>query len=142
MRKLMIILIITLISGSINAEELAIQLHGLSYHSDRSEGFNEVNTGIGLRYYTKKTYFDYLTIGAYKNSEWNNSFYMGFGWETKLSQRIKLGLSSGIITGYERSNVLPYLVPSITFFDRIHIVGTSYPTMVMEVSVDVLRVEL
>ena len=127
-------------------DEVAIQLHGLSYHADSTYADNEVNLGLGLRYYHDKwTAIDYVTIGGYRNSVDQPSYYAGVGWEYEVNNWLTLGATLGLVTGY--ADVLdevsldpaPYLAPTLTLWRRVHVVGVPYPEPVMEVSVDIIR---
>ena len=80
---------------------LWINFGGISYHSDRSAGFNERNGGIGLEYQvTDKNSF---ALGEYKNSIRRQTNY-ALGFYTPYiykDEMIKLGLLYGIATGYD-----------------------------------------
>lgn len=140
---ILVTLLATLTAPSIKAAELVTQLHGLSYHADREYDHNEVNPGLALRYYPNKPVVgDHYTIGVYKNSSRRQSEYLGVGWEYEVSEYLTLGVTTGLITGYKQADVLPFLVPNITFFDRIHIVAAPYPEAVMAISIDIFRYEI
>lgn len=121
------------------ADDLAIQIHGYSYHSNNAENYNDVNTGIALRWYPAAN--RYYSIGTLKNSESHTSDYMVIGFEHVVNKYVIIGFAGGFITGYERANLLPIIAPSITLFNRLHFVGTPYPDVAVEVSFDLLRFE-
>jgi hypothetical protein len=129
------------LAGPVAADEMAIQLHGISYHATR-DTYNESNFGLAVRVYDTNKKYDYWTVGTYDNSENSQSFYAGFGWEYKATNYLKLGISAGIITGYERYNVVPYVTPVITIMDRLHLVAAPYPEPVMEISFDILHINI
>lgn len=51
-----------------------LNIYGVSYHNDRTFGWNERNTGVGLRHDLNESFF--LDGGFYKDSLNANTFYM------------------------------------------------------------------
>lgn len=79
-------------------------LHLVSHH-DPNEGWCNFNPGA----YGRKGGW---VAGFYRNSECKRwSFYAARHWETE--GRVRLGLSAGLVTGYEAAPVLPLLYPSV-----------------------------
>jgi len=126
-----IILIVFFVIGASEAETV-LSLHSASYHANREANYNESNYGLAIRHYTTKD--RYLIAGTYKNSEFNQSHYAGYGWELNKY----LGLSAGIITGYELNNVLPYIVPVIRY-QNISLVVAPYPEAVIHLTIDIME---
>jgi len=114
--------------------DTVIQLHTVSYHINREANYNETNLGIGVRYYTTKD--QYIIAGTYKNSEYNQSNYVGYGWE--FGDEFKLGLSAGLITGYNLGDVLPYIVPVISY-KGVSLVFVAYPEATTHLTIDIMR---
>ena len=87
-----------------------LDINGLSKHFGGEQEYNEVNPGIGI---TRETERDKvvkaLMAGVYQNSFEDPSAYLGghiarrFGDDYYLD----LGLSGGLITGYEDNPVTP-----------------------------------
>jgi len=117
--------------------ETYLQLHTLSYHSSRDANFNEANYGVGIRHYMKNEKFDYITVGLYRNSEFNQSVYSGAGWEWPINE-FKVGLSAGLITGYKMNSVLPYVVANIRY-KRLNIILSPFLEPVVHLTIDVMK---
>lgn len=117
--------------------ETTVQLHTVSYHSNRAANYNEQNYGVGIRHYvdTAKP-FSYATVGTYTNSERNTSTYVGIGWEWAVSVA-KVGVSTGLITGYSTADVIPYVVFNIRY-SRVTVVISPFIEPVLHVTVDLL----
>ena len=131
MNHLIAILFFIMGASELRAETV-IQLHTVSYHVNRAADFNEENLGIGFRHYADDVH--YITAGTYKNSEYNQSNYAGYGWEWKQGD-FKLGLSAGIITGYELGEVLPYVVPVIRY-KAVSLIIAPYPEVAALLTID------
>lgn len=94
------ILAAALLAGAAHAE--IIGLHLASVHS--MPDYNNSNTGI---YYRESTGF---TAGAYYNSQWRQSAYMGI---TRQIGPVDVSLLA--ITGYREADVMPAVIPSYAF---------------------------
>ena len=94
-----------------------------SYHFNRDAGYNELNLGLKYTHY----YHQHrgLHIGGYKNSEYNMSYFVGIEDSWELSEDFAVSLGAGIVTGYERTNILPYILPTISYKDTLHL--TVFP---------------
>ncbi len=126
-----IVLILFFIAGASEAETV-LYAHTSSYHVNRVANYNEINYGLGLRHNIANN--RYLTIGTYRNSEYAQSNYIGYGWQfTKY-----LGLSAGIITGYKLGDILPYLIPTIKY-KNLTLVVLPYPEAVIHLTIDFMR---
>ena len=117
--------------------ETYLQLHTISYHPNRVANFNENNYGMGLRHYVENEKFDYITLGAYKNSEFKTSLYSGVGWEWPI-YNFKVGLSAGAITGYSRGSVVPYIVSNIRY-KRLNLIISPFIEPVIHLTIDVMK---
>lgn len=122
-------------------QSIVVQLHGLSWHADRDANYNERNYGLGIRYYSEDSLWgsNYIAFGQYKNSEHSKSEYAGIGWQWPVKKYITVGIAIGVVTGYKRSDIIPFVVPVVTLWDRIHITGVMIPTPTIEVSVDMVH---
>ena len=89
----------------------SVVLYGAAYHTDRSKPHNEVNPGLGLRFRAGDSEFFYA-LGAYKNSQWNNSVYAAIGTEFWRFGPLSFGALAGVITGYNKS-LLPIVLPEV-----------------------------
>ena len=98
MKRIALILALAL-AGVANAGTLG--LHIGSQHFPAQQ-YNNFNPGA---YYIHD---NGATVGTYYNSERRQSVYAGWTWDSGLWR-----LQVGAITGYERSAVLPMVVPSV-----------------------------
>ncbi|MCW8966825.1 MAG: hypothetical protein OQK82_09110 [Candidatus Pacearchaeota archaeon] len=98
---------IFLLSQNVLADDLKLNIYysGLqgSYHLDREAEYNEKNNiyGIGIEYNEK---WDFFLKHADKNSYSITSNWLGFNYkafEKKSFLDFSLGISAGMITGYE-----------------------------------------
>ena len=96
-RRLALVALAAALSGPAAANELGVNLYGLSYHFERERakelGFdNEFNPGLGLRYRIPREKFDwFLDGGAYHDSGRNTAVYAGGGAFWKPTERLRLG---------------------------------------------------
>ena len=98
MKRIVLILALAL-SGMAHAGTLGLHL-GSKHFPARS--FNDANPGM---YYIHD---NGATVGTYYNSERRQSVYAGWTWDSGPWR-----LQVGAITGYERRDVLPMIVPSV-----------------------------
>ena len=96
-------------SGEIKADN--IYIHTVSYHENREANYNEANHGLGIRHYIDSG--EYIAAGTYRNSEYNQSNYIGHGKE--FGGDLKIGFQVGFITGYSVGKVLPYILPTLRY---------------------------
>lgn len=75
-------------------------INGVSYHLADRDKYNAFNFGGGINAYLTPT--AYMSIGAYHNSEYNTSFYGGFGDKVQLTKNFALGFDVLAVSGYER----------------------------------------
>lgn len=101
MKKTLIVLL-SILSTTVNAAELSIVGHGLSKHLD-NHNFNEHNYGAALRLENK----DFATqVGGYHNSLRKDTFYAGIDWSPIHYNitgcvNVDAGLYAGGATGYK-----------------------------------------
>lgn len=108
----------------------------LSYHFDRSAGYNNANLGLGVEYRFATT--TSLTAGRFYNSDRDYSNYAGVYWQPLAIGPVQVGAVIGGFNGYPTTNnggwfaaVLPaltlegkrfganvFLIPTIG--DRVH----------------------
>jgi len=140
MKKILFIITLGLIilSHNLQAETVAFA-HTVSYHVNRDIDFNEKNYGVGIRHYinTEEEANKYITVGGYRNSEYNQTYYAGVGWEWPIGNDFQLGVVTGLITGYSLGDVLPYVVPIIKY-KNISLVVAPYPEAVYHLTIDLV----
>lgn len=134
MKKILIIFIVLFFSNITNAETI-IQLHTFSYHINRTTDYNESNFGLGIKHYVKTD--EYISLGFYKNSEYDTSKYVGFGYNVYKSD-ISVNISYGIVMGYKSNNVLPYIIPVIKY-KKVSLSFLLLPSPVVALSFDILE---
>lgn len=89
-----------------------INFGGGALHFERDLGHNEFNPGLGY----ERDYNDDISwaVGYYKNSLSKPTFYGVVNYlPYKLSDSWRVGLTGGLLTGYNKSDVVPLLAPSI-----------------------------
>jgi hypothetical protein len=74
----------------------------LSYHFDRSAGYNNLNLGLGVEYRFASTAS--LTAGRFYNSDRDYSNYAGVYWQPLVVGPIKAGAVVGGFNGYPTTN--------------------------------------
>lgn len=78
------------------AAELVV--HGVSYHFDRSQEWNERNFGVGLRFQHSNGYSS--QFGTYKNS-YNRRTWYAVGQKQWPIYSAHAGVFAGAVTGYD-----------------------------------------
>ena len=105
----LIIALLLLVSMPTWAGEWHGVLHGLSKHSTdvsrHGKPWNERNFGLGIRY-EQSADWSYQG-GAYHNSERHTSVYGLVDWTPIEIAALRLGVSAGVVTGYETAPVVP-----------------------------------
>ena len=87
-----------------------LDINGLSKHFGGQEEYNEVNPGIGITRETEKNkVVKALMAGIYENSFEDPSVYVGGHLAKRFGDDyyLDLGVSGGLITGYEDNPVTP-----------------------------------
>lgn len=117
MKKIFTILL--LVSGVAVAENLELELHLTSYHTD-DDGYEEDNYGLGLAYYFKERWG--VSGGGFNNSYDDTSLYLGLVYSYDLCASNEfdctIGAIGGVVTGYEdhvsrASDVWPIVLPEL-----------------------------
>ncbi len=102
-----------------NEQKLWINPGFISYHFDRTMGFNEKNYGLGIEYNIDKDFS--LAVGRFKNSEYHMSNYFTLGYQPIHYGDFKLGATVGVVNGYkglynEKSgDYFPMISPMLTY---------------------------
>jgi hypothetical protein len=83
----------------------------LSYHADRAANYNETHEGIavGARINDQWAW----SAGRLINSERHESSYLAAQYDIAQWPRVSIGVQMGVVTGYERYNVLPMALPVV-----------------------------
>ena len=102
-----------LMAFSTPAGATTVGVHVATWHSE--PGYNGRNPGL----YVKTD--SGLTFGAYRNSERANTVYAGQTWESDSAAGLRVAATAGLITGYRRAAVLPFVLPSVLIADTVRI---------------------
>ncbi|MBU3621806.1 hypothetical protein [Polynucleobacter sp. CS-Odin-A6] len=87
----------------------------LSYHFDQSQNFNAVNYGFGGEYQFSSVAS--ITAGAFRNSHYHQSNYIGIYWQPIAIGPVKVGIVAGGFNGYSSNNNggwFPAVLPAFT----------------------------
>lgn len=93
------------------AAEIKPVINGVSYHVGHADDFNYLNVGIGAHYYFGCT--NYITLGVYKNSESDISYYAGYGEKYRATKKISVGYEALVVTGYATAPIIPAIMPTV-----------------------------
>lgn len=107
------------------ASAKTIGVHVGSWHS--AQGYNNVNPGLMVRAESG------LTAGAHCNSESRSerfptakrcqvAAYLGQHADWEPTPGLKVSLTGGVLTGYSRAKVLPFVVPSLLIGDHVRLI--------------------
>ena len=96
-----------------------IEVSCCSYHFDREANYNEFNYGVFYRRWFNSN--QSVHVGAYRNSYNDTSVVVGAGYEWALGRDFSFTLQYGVVTGYERSPVLPYVLPTFSYKGIVHL---------------------
>jgi len=132
-KAMIILLISTLYTNSVLAEELHFVINGKSFHSNErpNNKYNERNFGIGAQFDFNnfdKNIVPFLNIGGFSDSNNNPSFYIGGGITHRTNFRnswksfhIDAGASAFLMSrvypatsGEESSSLIPGILPMIS----------------------------
>jgi len=115
------LLALLLIPGLAPADELGINLYGLSYHFERDTAHelgtdNEVNPGLGVRWRMPREAFDgafdfFLEAGAYRDSGRNTAVLAGGGIFWKPTERLRLGGGLAFFHSETYNDGNPFIAP-------------------------------
>jgi hypothetical protein len=87
----------------------------LSYHFDQDKDFNGFNYGIGGEY--KFSSVASVTVGTFRNSNYDQSNYIGAYWQPVAIGRVNIGFVAGAFNGYPNNNNggwFPAILPAFT----------------------------
>lgn len=107
MRRIFL-LFLTVFSLNCSAEDY-VRFTGLSWHS--TPGNNPINAGVGFEIEHDKDWS--WNGGAYRNSEWNYSWYAGARYTFYKDDDWNVGLIGGAVTGYRAMPVMPMVMPDV-----------------------------
>lgn len=96
-KRLTAALVLASIAGLANADELSVQVHGLSHHFTPGE-WNERNAGLGIRYAFDRDVA--LQGGLFRNSISRTSVYALADWTPFHVGAVSAGAFAGVATGY------------------------------------------
>lgn len=108
-------------SGSVSAEEAYptstwINFGMYSFHGNEDVPLNNENYGFGLEYKYSPT--QSITGGTFKNSDFEQSRYLGWYWLPLALGPIRFGGVFGVIDGYSKAmngNFFPAILPAISY---------------------------
>jgi len=111
-----VIAIILAFCGVAHAGQWGIQVHLHSMHfADRAfEDWNETTGGIGLRYAFNDTYA--VQVGRYRNEytlhghNFDSTYALG-DWLPKVYGPLRVGVYTGLVTGYPDYTMAPSMAP-------------------------------
>jgi len=127
---LVLLLLSPVASHAADKMPLEVDLWGLSYHTDRLAGFNELNTGVGFTYnidaLSSKSFTLAAGAGIVKDSRRNWTKYIGGKAYFSLHQSIDAGVLYFIMSRPSYNNGSPFvaLLPLIRLNspdDRMHL---------------------
>jgi len=102
---------------------LGLNVFGLSLHTDRSAGHNEVNPGVGLRYVfwqpaPRWALFGETSIYYDSNRQWAK--YVALGTSYRFAERWRVGaaLAYGQSRSYNGGNPFVAVIPGLAFEHR------------------------
>lgn len=97
-----------------------LNVFGLSLHADRSEGHNEVNPGVGLRYVFAEpalrwSLFGEASIYYDSNREWAKYVALGASYRFAKSWRVGAAIAYGQSRSYNDGKPFFAVVPGVAF---------------------------
>jgi len=103
--------LVSALNLSFTQAQTYIQINGVSAH-DRP-GYNEFNYGAGL----EQGITDRVSVagGWYLNSEYRGSAYAYGRYAFYKKNSWDIGIAVGVVTGYQRSSVLPMTFPEVCY---------------------------
>lgn len=115
MKKILLSLIV--LGAAAPAHSQSVLIHGLSYHSYGHS--NNYNYGMGYLFENR------VMVGAYRNSEGNNSAYLGYNW--KYNEYLSVTMLGA--TGYREFPVMAAVLPtfSIPVADKFYLNVVAAP---------------
>jgi hypothetical protein len=96
--------------------ETWVNLGMYSFHGKEDVPLNSENYGFGLEYTYTPT--QSITAGTFKNSDFEQSRYLGWYWLPLEWKSLRFGGILGIIDGYSKAlngNFFPAILPAISY---------------------------
>ena len=91
--------------------ETYIQINGISIHD--KPGYNQFNYGGAIEQTINNNWN--VAAGWYRNSEYRGSAYAYGRYSVYKDGPWDIGIGVGLVTGYQRSNVLPMAFPEACY---------------------------
>lgn len=118
-----------------SAQSVWLSPGAVSWHQDRTAGYNERNAGLGVEWQSATTEHR-LSAGYYRNSIHGTSRYATYAWvplRTEIGAvKLGLGVTAGIVDGYQANGgrIIPAVLPVATIdIWRIGINITAWPSI-------------
>ena len=109
MKTFIVILFATLCNWAV--AQTYVQINGASVHDQ--PGYNGFNYGAGLEQTVAKDVS--VAAGWYRNSEYRGSTYAYGRYAVYKNNNWDAGIGLGLVTGYQRSSVLPMAFPELCY---------------------------
>lgn len=123
-KKFLTLLLLLLLPSLAAAYEFGINIHGFSYHPDRTDStgmrFKEFNPGIGARLILSESKRNVwlLESGLYRNSSDDISKYAGGGYRFKLRGGFEIGPSVVIYQNPDQNSGKVFVAPLLVLSFR------------------------
>lgn len=113
-----------LLPSQVFAEELGINVYGLSYHKERTytdkgeeKKWNEINPGAGLNYifHLKGNHIFFHDGGIYNDSKYRLSSYISSGYKYKLLKNTQIGMAGAFFLSFNKENAGYGILSSISY---------------------------
>lgn len=116
-----IFMVMSIIVGMQNsyATSNTLDITCCTYHFNRDADYNESNYGVKYNHYYHQN--NGISIGTYYNSDYLQSYFVGGVYTKKLYKDFSWSIDYGIVSGYRRSKFLPYIIPAISYKNRVHL---------------------
>ncbi|HZP94083.1 MAG TPA: hypothetical protein VFB20_14555 [Burkholderiales bacterium] len=96
------------------AEDLGLNVFGLSLHTDRSKHYNEINPGLGLHYVFARPEPEweiFADSSVYYDSDRNWAKYAALGAQYRFAEAWKAGLAVGYAKSRSYNDGKPFVAP-------------------------------
>jgi len=84
-----------------------------TYHFERQSEHNNINPGLYVSCQVSPK--GSVVLGGYKNSQYNQSYHIGYKYQLWQEGSHGLDLTTGVVTGYTYAKIVPVLLPGYTF---------------------------
>jgi len=102
------------ICSKAEAGELILTLY--TYHHNKEPDYRNDNLGLIYRHGDERAKWN---VGAYNNSDYQQSFFVGRSYDFQLTEHVMFTPSAGLVTGYKDNPVLPYVFPTFVIANRV-----------------------